>query len=124
VRGHVSENRDATLSLEVSGPDGDNITVDAAIDTGFTGYIVLSSGIIRELSLPRFGFHEAILGDGETVLFDAYLLTIVWFDSPRLVIALESDVDPLVGISLLWNSRVTMDVVDGGAVTNEPMPDS
>ena len=107
----------------MSGPDGVSTTVEAAIDTGFTGYIVLPSDIVQKLSLPRFGFHEAILGDGQTVLFDAYLLTVAWYDDPRLVIALESDAEPLLGMSLLWDSRVTLDVVDGGEVTIEPMPE-
>jgi hypothetical protein len=29
---------------------------------------------------------------------------------------------PLIGMSLLYGSRVTLDVVDGGPVTIEPVP--
>ena len=35
---------------------------------------------------------------------------------------LDADGGPLVGMSLLYGSRVTLDVVDGGPITIEPLP--
>ena len=42
---------------------------------------------------------------------------VVWHGEEREVTALESDAGPLVGMSLLYGSRVILDVINDGDVS-------
>ena len=48
---------------------------------------------------------------------DVYFVKVKWHDEAREVLALQAEATPLVGMSLLWGSRVDFDAQDGGAVT-------
>jgi hypothetical protein len=51
-----------------------------------------------------------------------YTATVLWHDQPRSVDVLETQNDALIGMSLLYGSRVLLDVVDGGSVDISPLP--
>ena len=53
---------------------------------------------------------------------DVYDASIEWDGQVRPILVLEADDVPLIGMALLYGSRLTIDVVDGGAVTIEPLP--
>jgi clan AA aspartic protease len=92
------------------------------IDTGFNGYLTLPPDLIPLLQLASAGSRQAILGDGSTVTMNNYLATVSWHGSNREVLALESNGGPLIGMSLLHGSRLTMDVADHGDVTIQELP--
>ena len=59
---------------------------------------------------------------GDTrVSLNCYWVTLLWEGQPRRMVAVAADDRPLVGMPLLSGSRVTLDVVDGGPVTIEPL---
>jgi predicted aspartyl protease len=41
ITGVVNANREATMRLVVTGPDGQQVDTEAIIDTGFTGFLTL-----------------------------------------------------------------------------------
>ena len=43
-------------------------------------------------------------------------------DQQRLIPIYSMDSDPLAGMALLWNSRLTIDVIPDGMVTISPLP--
>nr|MBC8228759.1 clan AA aspartic protease [bacterium] len=51
-----------------------------------------------------------------------YLAKVLWHNQEREVLVLQADGGPLVGMSLLYGSRVTLDVVDGGDVIIDILP--
>ena len=63
-----------------------------------------------------------MLADGSVVRLSYFRATVLWEGKPRKIMVLDADGGPLVGMSLLYGSRVTLDVVDGGPVTIEPLP--
>jgi predicted aspartyl protease len=63
-----------------------------------------------------------ILAGGSIVALEVHRGTVTWDGADRGVLVLAADGDPLVGMSLLRGSRVTLDVVDGGPVTIAPLP--
>lgn len=63
------------------------------------------------------GNRRATLGDGSMVVLDLYLATVSWHVQEREVLVLQAEGGALVGMSLLYGSRVVLDVVDGGEVT-------
>ena len=117
MTGRISPNREAVLELEVVGSGRKQATIQAVIDTGFNGYLVLSSNLTDRLELQLAGNRRATLGDGHSVVLDAYLGTVIWHGHERTILVLQADGGPLIGMSLLFGSRVTLDIEDGGNVT-------
>ncbi len=55
MRGSVNPDREAVIMLEICGTAGDIHHVEAAIDTGFNGWLTLPDELIRHLGLPSAG---------------------------------------------------------------------
>jgi clan AA aspartic protease len=98
------------------GPNGDGVEVAAVIDTGFTGHLTLPPGVVRALSLGERGFVDVELADGGTATLSAYEAFVLWHGRPRRMPVYEADGDPLLGMSLLRGSVLTVEVVPGGTV--------
>ena len=52
--------------------------IEAIIDTGFTGELMLSGDVIDRLEIPRVGKLPITLGDGSEVYVSLYLAIVVW----------------------------------------------
>lgn len=121
IIGKIKANREAVIELEVIGL-AQRAKIEAVLDTGFTGYLMLPSDLINHLSLQLIGTRNVILGDGSNVTLDLYRAKVLWHNVERIVYVLRSDAELLVGMSLLHGSRVTMDVVTNGNVTIDVLP--
>lgn len=64
IRGHVTPDQEATVRLDVRGPDGSEQTVEAVLDTGFDGWLSLPSLLVGALRLHWRQRGRAILADG------------------------------------------------------------
>jgi clan AA aspartic protease len=122
ITGQITADREAVLRLVVQGPSGSELEVDAVIDTGFTEFLTLPPAILAGLGLTFRHSTPMVLADGSTALFEVYRARVEWDGSERTVLTHEADGGALVGMSLLYGSRVTMDVVDGGPLTIEQLP--
>ena len=115
----VSDGREATVSLKVigAGSDRDSSNIQVAIDTGFTGHLKLPPETVRSLSLPERGFVEVELADGGIATLGVYEARVLWHWRPLRVPVYEADGAPLIGMSLLRGSTLTIEVIPRGAVT-------
>ena len=118
ITGKIVNNQEAIIELEVAGVVHPQ-KIEAVIDTGFTGELMLSGDLIDFLELPRVGELPIILGDGNRVGLDLYLGIVLWHGEQRIVQVLRTDGKPLIGLSLLYGNRLTLDVVTDGTVTIE-----
>jgi hypothetical protein len=59
----------------------------------------------------------AFLGDGSRSPFDAHEGTVLWDSRPRRVIVEVADTEPLVGMKLMRESELKIEVVEGGLVS-------
>jgi clan AA aspartic protease len=86
------------------------VELDAGIDTGFTGELVLPETIVSALGLPRSFAISAGLGDGSEVVLDTYPCVIEWFGVLKQieVIANKGQL-PLLGAGLLLGHKLTID---------------
>ena len=91
------------------------------LDTGFTGYLTLPADSIRLLGLAPVGQRTFELANGELSEFRVYLGSVSWHGRPSDVLILQSDGVPLLGMTLLWGSRVTVNALTGGAVAIEEL---
>jgi clan AA aspartic protease len=122
MTGVISSQREAKLSLTVRSSHGPDQAVQAVIDTGFDGDLTLPSSLIRALGLPYHSRTIATLADGSFVPLRIFRATVVWDGQDRTAYVLEADGGPLLGMGMLYGSRVTLDVVDGGDVRIEGLP--
>lgn len=122
----TTDGHQAMLAIRVIGPaerpDGESGLMDAVIDTGFTGQLVLPPEAVDRLGLPGRGRQRAILADGRTVEVNVYLARVIWHGRERAVQVLATDGGPLVGMALLRGSRLTVDAAPDGPVLIEELP--
>ena len=120
MRGRVSDDgREALLLLTVIGRSGVRAEVEAAVDTGFTGSLCLPLDIVRSLSVPFVGRGVAVLADGSTVETSYHRARVLWHGRERTIQVLVTEGGPLVGMTLLRGSILTVAVSPGGEVTIE-----
>jgi clan AA aspartic protease len=121
ITGTFSQRR-AYVNLTVHGPNGQEGTVEFVLDTGFTGALTLPAAACTALSLVAARIQPARLVDGSRVLLDVYEAALAWSGGERVVEVLAMEGAPLLGMSLLYGSRLLIDVIDGGPITITPLP--
>ena len=119
LTGRVKRSREAVVIVAVHGRGARRIETEAAIDTGFTGDLTLPPQFVSELELPLAGSTIATLADGRTTSLDWFEASVEWHGELREAAVIQAEGDVLLGMGLLEGSRVTLEVVDGGAVTIE-----
>ena len=119
ITGAVTDDREIMIQLEVIANGQHPVSFDSVVDTGFNGFLTLPTQALNTLGASSAGTRRAELGDGNLVEMDVYIVTVKWQDEEREILALRADATPLVGMSLLWGSRVIFDAQDSGSVTIE-----
>jgi clan AA aspartic protease len=117
IVGHVNSDREAVVSLAVQGAQGQIRQVEAVVDTGFTGLLTLPPEVIAELELPRRAQGRAVLGDGREITYDMFDASVIWDGRAYRIDVDEADTVPLVGMGLLENQELCIQVVLGGSVS-------
>jgi predicted aspartyl protease len=117
IVGRVTGGREARVSFQIQGANGIIADLDAVIDTGFTEHLTLSQAWINSLALPLLETDRMVLADGTEVAVNLYEGTILWELGERAIPIHCLEGIPLVGMSLLWESFVSLEVREGGAVT-------
>jgi len=122
ITGVVTASRQAIIRLTVRGPEGQEQEIDAVIDTGFDGILTLPPSLIATLGLVWRRRGRALLADGSESLFDIYETIVIWDGKPRRIAVDEADIDPLVGMSLLYGYELIVQAIQGGTVIIQPLP--
>jgi clan AA aspartic protease len=121
IRGEVTEDRVARLHLQIADAEGMPTEVVFTVDTGFTGDLTLPPTLINDLGLTPTGLRGGNLADGQAVEILAYRTAILWNGALRTVIVYEIGEEPLLGMSLIWGHRTTINAVAGGEVLVEEL---
>ena len=98
------------------------VTLDFVVDTGFEGEIALPRDIIAKVNAAYAGPQTIRLADGTFGKESRYIATIQWDGDNREVeiLSLRTGV-ALLGVELLADNRLTIDLADGGEVSIEPL---
>ena len=122
ISGSVADDLLARISVQVSSPASDEeAIVNAIVDTGFNGYLMLPKSAVRDLELKQQGIRPAILADGKLGSAKVYRANVQWDGEVRNVQVVATEVDPLVGTSLLRGFKLTVDIVKAGAIQIEKL---
>ncbi|MBM4031673.1 MAG: clan AA aspartic protease [Planctomycetes bacterium] len=122
--GRVSSGLEAIVPVVVGPAGGPAMTLACILDTGFDGFVALAPSQMAALGLRPAGTQRVTLGDGSEAHLPLYNVPILWHGRRLAVPALEVEGAPLLGMALLHGSEVGMQVVEGGFVRIEPIPES
>lgn len=116
IVGSVNSDREAIVRLMIVGPQGREREVEAIVDTGYTGYLTLPSGLASDLELPFLMQGSAILADGSEILFDIHEAMVDWAGRRRRALIDIAESDSLLGMELLHGHELAVQVIAGGTV--------
>lgn len=116
VLGVVNARLEPIINLSLISQSGRTLEIEAVIDTGFDGFLLLPSDMVLELGLEYLYNSPLVLADGTMGRLDVYSVMILWEGRIREVRAIESTGMALVGMGMLYGHRLTVDVVEGGQV--------
>lgn len=122
IFGTVNSEREATLQFHIYDVQDQSREIEAVVDTGFTGFLTLPLSVITVLGLTRISRGRAILANGSEEVFDIYEAKIRWDGQIRVIEADAAEIEPLIGMSLLYGQELRVQIVDGGNLTIEALP--
>jgi len=121
MQGYVNRNYEAIISIVVNNKSKFQ-SINAVIDTGFTGFLSSPIAIITELDLTWSYRDRGTLGDGSETLFDIYDAMVIWDGKYQEIEINSAETDPLIGMSLLRGYRLQVDAIKNGLVTITALP--
>ena len=119
IQGVVNASHEAVVALHLQGPEGRTRDIEAVVDTGYSGFLTLPPGLVAELGLPFAYLGQAFLANDDEVTFDVHDVTVLWDDQPRHIKADATGSTPLMGMAMLANHDLKIEVERGGQVVIE-----
>lgn len=116
ILGSVNEAYEAVVTLPLQDPEGRTRDIEAVVDTGYSGFLTLPPGFVEEIGLPFAYFGHAVLANDTEVDFDVHFATVLWDGEPREIEADATGSTPLMGMLLLDQHRLSIEVESGGRV--------
>ena len=116
IEGRINHRYEPMITVTVVSSTGESRELEAVVDTGFNGFITLPAELVEELELPFLNSSQAFLADDREVNVQVHQATIAWDGVSRTVRATASGATALVGMQLMTDYRLEMDIRIGGAV--------
>ena len=121
MRGVVNDRGEATVRLRVRGPDGFELGIDVAVDTGFNASLTLTPEEVAVLGLEYESSGKAALADGSVRQFEIYAAELEWGQTWRRISVSAVGETALLGMKLLAGHELRIAVVPGGIVEITPL---
>ena len=102
-------------------PGYPDLTIEFVVDTGFVGFLTLPVVAVAAMGLPFEYDTPANLADDSEVQLPVHGATILWDGTLRRVRVLAMGKRPLLGMSLLHGSALSIECVEAGVVRIEPL---
>ena len=119
ISGRVSEELDLLVTVEIGRVQEDFQPVEVVVDTGFSGELALPSELIQSLGLEYVDDVRVVMADRQARWVSAYDGAVSWHGEPMAVIVLDMESEPLLGMGLLLDSRLTVSCRPNGPVVIE-----
>ena len=78
IQGEVNAAYEAVVTLPLQDPEGRTRDIEAVVDTGYSGFLTLPTGLVDELGLPFAYMGQAFLANDAEVDFDVHYVTVLW----------------------------------------------
>jgi clan AA aspartic protease len=109
-------NSEALVHIALMNSEKRSLLIQAVVDTGYTGYLMLPRSTVLALAWQRAGYQEGILGDGSIKRFEVYLGIVIWDGVLREIEINVSESEALIGMGLLDDYKVEIEAWNGGEV--------
>src|SRR5688500_10515370 len=115
---------EATLDLTIHGPHGQQERMECKIDTGFDGALTLHSAEVAARGLPRVHSGRALLADGSETRFPTARAVVDGGGTRRKINVHVPDAVSLLGMGILADHELRMEIIPDGAVRITPLTQS
>ena len=115
----IGEFRDGFPRIRLTLGENADEEVEFVADTGFAGEITLSFAVLQRVRAQRIGKEPMRLADGTARLYQLYEVIAEIDGENRFVEAVEMEGDPLLGIALMREQQLNVEVTEGGEVLLE-----
>ena len=116
IEGRINHQYEPVVTIAIVSPTGEPRELEAVVDTGFNGFIILPKDLVEELDLPFLNSSQAFLADDREVNVQVHQVILNWNGVRRTVRATASGTTALVGMQLMTDHRLEMDIRIGGTV--------
>jgi clan AA aspartic protease len=117
MTGVVTAGREAIVRVRLRSLQGQEVAIDTVLDTGFTEALSLPQTWMDTLALPLIELDEMTLADGSVIQVEVYEGRVIWDGQEHPIVIHCVEGSPLLGMSLLYDYLLTIQVVAGGSVT-------
>ena len=117
VQGTLSDRLEPRVPLTLRGFQGQEISLDVVVDTGFNDFLAISPAQVAALGLEPVGTLSVELADGSLQDTNYYPLRVDWLGEERYIMAQEGEGVPLLGMMLLLECELRILVTHAGEVT-------
>lgn len=124
IEGIVANGIEAIVRLEMMSAQGEAEVIAAIVDTGFTSDLTLPPSAIRDLGYTQVSTAVIALADGSVIDVPIFEGVIIWFGVKRTISVVQTDSEALVGMSLMKDCRLTMDIIADGDCRIAPLQDT
>ena len=124
IIGVVNSYLEATLELPISDVRGQQQVILTIVDTGFDEALTLPAGLIQSLGLPFRGSGTTLLADGSESQYNIHEAVVSWDGQFRQILVNSAETDPLLGMALLEDYELRVQVRPGGRVRITALPDT
>ena len=119
ISGRVSAELDPMVTIEFGNGKNSFQSVKVVVDTGFSGELALPSELIQTLGLEYIDDVTVALADQRARPVRAYDGVVSWQGRSRDVMVLDMGSEPLLGMALLLDNRLTVSCRLNGPVVIE-----
>lgn len=119
IRGIVTPGPAPVVTIDVGNGSGGFQSLDFIVATGFSDELAMPSDLIQRLGLPYADQTPVILADAREIQTRIYHGIVFLHGNNRAVRVIEIEGAPLLGMSLLSGSRLTVSARPGGIVLIE-----
>jgi clan AA aspartic protease len=116
IAGLVNDNDEAIVHLSVKNPAGLWAGFEAAVDTGFNGFLALPAALVKALQLHPLGTRQATLADGRQSPIRVFAGTVLW-DDEAIDVLVHETVEGGLGMALLRGYLLTIEATTNGRVS-------
>lgn len=123
ITGSVNSFLEATIELPLSNIRGQQQVILVIVDTGFDEALTLPASLIQSLGLPFRGSGTTLLADGSESQYNIHEAVINWDGQFQQILVNSADTEPLLGMALLEDYELRVQVRPGGRVRITALPD-
>jgi clan AA aspartic protease len=97
IQGEITPDRQAVVGIVLKAISGDEVFIDAIVDTGFTEALLVPPEIIDECGYEYAEDIDFLMGDGRSELLPAFKGSVIWHGNEIGIFVVASEAGAAFG---------------------------